>query len=227
MGIQWETLISMGTHSVPWPLGVSTSFLHLHVMPSLTYPLLLYRHTLNLALTPTALLIEALFSSIHLWPQPHVLGYSHVLAPASPVLVLIVPGSSSSPLPRSLSVTSWCHYLLIFPVIHHFYHCLVNTLNPIDLCFPTALVAVHGCWVSYWVGLNFFLQKTVSSDLGGFSGGWLSGKELAFQCRRHKRHGFDPWVRKIPLEEEMATRSSILDRKIPWTNEPGGLQPLG
>ena len=26
---------------------------------------------------------------------------------------------------------------------------------------------------------------------------WLSGKEPACQCRRHKRHRFDPWVRKI------------------------------
>ena len=25
-----------------------------------------------------------------------------------------------------------------------------------------------------------------------------SGKELAFQCKRLKRHGFDPWVRKTP-----------------------------
>ena len=25
-----------------------------------------------------------------------------------------------------------------------------------------------------------------------------SGKEPACQCRRHKRHGFSPWVRKIP-----------------------------
>ena len=27
---------------------------------------------------------------------------------------------------------------------------------------------------------------------------WLSGKECACQCRRHRRHGFDHWVRKIP-----------------------------
>ena len=27
---------------------------------------------------------------------------------------------------------------------------------------------------------------------------WLSGKESACQCRRHKRHGLDAWVRKIP-----------------------------
>ena len=29
------------------------------------------------------------------------------------------------------------------------------------------------------------------------------------------------------LEEEMATHSSILAWRIPWTEEPGGLQPLG
>ena len=30
-----------------------------------------------------------------------------------------------------------------------------------------------------------------------------------------------------PLEEEMATHSSILAWKIPWTEEPGGLQCMG
>ena len=29
------------------------------------------------------------------------------------------------------------------------------------------------------------------------------------------------------LEEEMATHSSILAWEIPWTEEPGGLQPMG
>ena len=29
------------------------------------------------------------------------------------------------------------------------------------------------------------------------------------------------------LEEEMATHSSIPACKIPWTNEPGGLQSMG
>ena len=31
----------------------------------------------------------------------------------------------------------------------------------------------------------------------GFPGG-TSGKEPTCQCRRHKRHRFDPWVGKIP-----------------------------
>ena len=30
-----------------------------------------------------------------------------------------------------------------------------------------------------------------------------------------------------PLEEEMATHSSVLTWEIPWTEEPGGLQPMG
>ena len=42
-----------------------------------------------------------------------------------------------------------------------------------------------------------------------------------------RRHGFGPWVRKIPLEEEMTTHSSILSVIIPWTKEPSGLQSMG
>ena len=30
-----------------------------------------------------------------------------------------------------------------------------------------------------------------------------------------------------PLEKETATYSSILAWEIPWTEEPGGLQPMG
>ena len=30
-----------------------------------------------------------------------------------------------------------------------------------------------------------------------------------------------------PLEEEMATHSSVLAWEIPWTEEPGGLQSVG
>ena len=41
----------------------------------------------------------------------------------------------------------------------------------------------------------------------------------------------DTWVQLLgwedPLEKEMATHSIILAWKIPWTEEPGGLQPMG
>ena len=39
------------------------------------------------------------------------------------------------------------------------------------------------------------------------------------------------WVQSLgqegPLEKEMATRSNILAWKIPWTQEPDGLQSMG
>ena len=41
----------------------------------------------------------------------------------------------------------------------------------------------------------------------------------------------ETWVRSLggedPLVKEMATHSSILAWEIPWTEEPGGLQPMG
>ena len=40
----------------------------------------------------------------------------------------------------------------------------------------------------------------------------------------------DTWVQSLgwedPLEKGMATRSSILAWRIPWTEEPGGLQSM-
>ena len=38
---------------------------------------------------------------------------------------------------------------------------------------------------------------------------------------------FQSLSQEDPLEKEMATRSSILVQRIPWTEEPGGLQPMG
>ena len=41
----------------------------------------------------------------------------------------------------------------------------------------------------------------------------------------------ETWVQSLgqedPLEESMATHSSILAWRIPWTEEPGGLQHMG
>ena len=36
-----------------------------------------------------------------------------------------------------------------------------------------------------------------------------------------------PLGREDPLEKEMASHSSILARRISWTEEPGGLQSMG
>ena len=41
----------------------------------------------------------------------------------------------------------------------------------------------------------------------------------------------ETWVQSLgqedPLEQEMATHPSILAWRIPWTEEPGGLQSMG
>ena len=36
-----------------------------------------------------------------------------------------------------------------------------------------------------------------------------------------------PLGQEDPLEENTATHSSIFDWRIPWTEEPGGLQSMG
>ena len=59
-------------------------------------------------------------------------------------------------------------------------------------------------------------------DPPGFPGGSVVKNLPAMQ---------DMWVQSLrcedPLQEEMATHSSILAWKIPWTEEPGRLQSIG
>ena len=56
-------------------------------------------------------------------------------------------------------------------------------------------------------------------DLSGGS----DGKESA--CNARDPGSIPVW--EDPVEKEMATHSSILAWKIPWTEEPGGLQSNG
>ena len=71
-------------------------------------------------------------------------------------------------------------------------------------------------------GLNPCLQHCTQMILPFEPPGKLpSGKEPTCQCRSHQR------LRKEPLEKGKATHSSILAWRIPWTEEPDGLQPIG
>ena len=60
------------------------------------------------------------------------------------------------------------------------------------------------------------------NNKGGFPGG-ASGKEPSCQCSRHKRSGFDPWVRKSPWRRAQQPTPVFLPGECPWTEEPGGL----
>ena len=71
----------------------------------------------------------------------------------------------------------------------------------------------------YWVILmNIPKILEDSSSLGHLP--WcLGSKESCLPMQEMQ----EMWVEKIPVKE-MATHSSILAWRIPWTEEPGGLQ---
>ena len=52
-------------------------------------------------------------------------------------------------------------------------------------------------------------------------------KEPTCQCRRHKRHRFPLWVRKIPWRRAWQPTPVFSSGESPWTGEPGGLQSTG
>ena len=78
-------------------------------------------------------------------------------------------------------------------------------------------------------------QENILSDLTGqvattcFK--WYSGASLVAQRLKHLPTTQETWVRSLgwedPLEKEMATHSSSLAWRIPWTEEPGGLWSTG
>ena len=64
------------------------------------------------------------------------------------------------------------------------------------ICFasPISLNIILSPWfdTSLIINNKYLLISLYSSFLGG-----ANGKEPACQCRKHKRHGFNPWVGKI------------------------------
>ena len=62
---------------------------------------------------------------------------------------------------------------------------------------------------------------------------WVSKVVLVVKKPAAKAKTYEMWVRSLgqenshALEEEMATRSSILAGRIPWTEKPGRDSPLG
>ena len=59
------------------------------------------------------------------------------------------------------------------------------------------------------------------------SPGGASGKEPACQCRRHKRHRFHPWVRKLPQRRKWQPTPVILPGKSHGQRRLTGYSPCG
>ena len=59
----------------------------------------------------------------------------------------------------------------------------------------------------------------------------MSGASLVAQTVKNPPTMWETWVQSLGqedlLEEEMATHSRILAWRIPWTEEPGGLESMG
>ena len=85
------------------------------------------------------------------------------------------------------------------------------------------------------VQFQFFLAMNLH-DFPNFrkQSGWglfYMGASLVAQRLKHLPAMWETWVRSLgwedPLEKEMATHSSILAWRIPWTEELDGLQSTG
>ena len=57
--------------------------------------------------------------------------------------------------------------------------------------------------------------------------GFLSGRESACQCRRHKRRGFDPWIRKILWKRKWQPTSVFLPGESHGHRSLAGYSPWG
>ena len=82
--------------------------------------------------------------------------------------------------------------------------------------------AIYGVTQS-WTWLKWLSSSSSTYEKEGFPGG-ASDKETNYQCRRQETWSLS-W--KHPLEEGMATPSSILAWRIPLIEKPGGLRSLG
>ena len=63
-------------------------------------------------------------------------------------------------------------------------------------------------------------------NIMGFPDG-ISGKEPACQCRRHKQHGFNPWVGKIPWRRKWQPTPVFLPGKFHGQRNLEGLKSMG
>ena len=117
-------------------------------------------------------------------------------------------------------LTIWVYYLLgqlesLVAFQESIYVILCFRCVDIASCFPNH--TPHNCYIPYvssWIVLNCVPPK----DLG-FPGG------SEFTCNAETQ--VQSLGREELLEKGIATHSSVLAWRIPWTKEPGGLQSMG
>ena len=85
-------------------------------------------------------------------------------------------------------------------------------------------------WCRAWCQGGRFCRSQIH-DLGFESSSYLRVASLVVQMVKNLPSMQETWVQSLvgedPLEKKMATHSSILDWRTPWTEETGGLQSTG
>ena len=77
---------------------------------------------------------------------------------------------------------------------------------------PQKWQLLRGLFVSYWTLIRAQQLKKKQTN--------------CFQCRNCRRYRFNPWWGRS-FGGEHATHFGVLAWRIPWTEEPGGLQSMG
>ena len=83
----------------------------------------------------------------------------------------------------------------------------------------SGIAGSYGCY-------TFSFLKNLYTVLRGLLK-WLSSKEPALQCRRHRRHGFDPWVGKMPWRSKWQSTPVFLPGKSYGQRSLAGYSPGG
>ena len=94
----------------------------------------------------------------------------------------------------------------------------LSILKTLSYRNPSNMRELPPCVIGCLQEIFFFLCY---GEVSPFSAG-TSGKEPPCQCRRQKRRA--PSLGQEDLEEGVATHSSLLAWRVPWAEEPGGLQ---
>ena len=154
--------------------------------------------------------------------------------------------NSHPPLP-STGLFHCCCAQGYWQVLHGYFMCLIRPSSEVKvaqlcptLCDPMHYT-VHGILqlshkgsprILEWVAYPFFSWYSWPKNwtwISCIAGGFLTNSVA--QLVKSLPAMQETWVQSLgwedPLEKEMATHSSILAWRIPWTEEPGGLESMG
>ena len=99
---------------------------------------------------------------------------------------------------------------------HSTYKCMIDIFLIFQVSFQAIFISRRSGWIYLLYKSNFAKYDFTSGSSGKESTCNAGGRGIRVQSL-----GWED-----TLEEEMATHSSFLVWKIPWTEEPGGLQSI-